>query len=155
MSHNYDYSNISTCKGCKRIHNQYGDTDAQIDMPHEIELVKISNKSSKKNKRSRSPIEFSLQSETVSSVYLEPLNTYSHNYNYGDIGKCKECTRIHDEFGDTDAQIDIPHAFEPMSNKKVNSNKKRKRVKSAKKVKRSKGGKTHKKGINKNTKKLI
>ena len=151
MSHNYDYSNIATCKGCKRIYTQYGDTDAQIDMPHEIELVKISNKASKKNKRAISPVGYILQSETISSVYSEP----SHNYNYDDIKNCKECARIYAEFGNTDAQIDIPHDFEPMSNKKVNSNKKRKSVKSAKKVKRSKGGKTHKKGINKNTKKLI
>jgi hypothetical protein len=139
MSHNYNYANIATCKGCKRIHKMHGDTDAQIDMPHEIEFVKVSNISPRKNKRiSYTSQSYIIEKEYPRSVYSSPKE-YSHNYNYGDIGKCKECKRIHDEYGDTDAQIDMPHAFEPMSKKKVTVNKK-----SKKNPKSKKGGKTKK-----------
>lgn len=134
MSHNYDYANISTCKGCKRIHKMHGDTDAQIDMPHEIEFVKVSNTSPRKNKRNSSTSEsYMIERESPHSVYSHSME-YSHNYNYGDIGKCKECTRIHDEYGDTDAQIDMPHAFEPMNKKRHLPIKNQRRIRKLKKV---------------------
>lgn len=56
--HDYDYHNIDTCLECKRIHDKYGDTEAQIDMPHfavPIKGGKLRKRiKSRKNKKSKS-----------------------------------------------------------------------------------------------------
>ena len=38
--HNYDEKNKNTCQTCKKLYELHGDTDAQIDEPHEIVEIK-------------------------------------------------------------------------------------------------------------------
>lgn len=173
--HNYEYKHINTCKTCKKIYDEHGDTDAQIEdfhmiLPinetdHPIEYVSDNETQLPSNYRDistdsrlvNSPTSYSESTVSSDSFIATPVqmripraadqlyaprkrsSTRYHDFNYADVGKCKNCKAIVDMHGMEGRQPDNDfHKFSPIEKRRRRSSKKNR--KSNKKSKKS-GGK--------------